>query len=145
MTDSPTFAVVEMRDTPLGDPEAVTMHLLFRVHHDGSQDELFPEKPVTACYDVGYNFRGLVCESSRRDCPAGATPLDPPPIPLREVPNSFDPALQSVLTGLPSTVTENERRWCGVPCRTRSSPVKSHTRRPPWTGREPLLRADARS
>ncbi|QKV81799.1 hypothetical protein HUT10_48195 [Amycolatopsis sp. Hca4] len=105
---SPSFAVVEMRDTPSDDPEAATMHLVFRVHHDGSPDELFPEKPVTACYDVGYNFRGLVREPSRRDCPAGATPLDPPPIPLREVPDGFDPALQSVLTGLPATVTDND-------------------------------------
>ncbi|WP_410614548.1 hypothetical protein [Amycolatopsis sp. lyj-109] len=105
---SPSFAVVEMRDTPSDDPEAVTMRLVFRVHHDGSQDEWFPGQPVTACYDVGFNFRGLVREPSRRDCPVGATSVDPPPIPLREVPEGFDPALRSVLTGLPAAVAESD-------------------------------------
>ncbi|MFF1613074.1 hypothetical protein ACFVYA_35355 [Amycolatopsis sp. NPDC058278] len=45
---------------------------------------------------------------SRRDCPAGATPVNPPPIPLWEVPDGFDPALQTVLTGLPAAVIEND-------------------------------------
>lgn len=105
---SPSFAVVEMRDTPSDDPDAATVHLVFRVHHDGTQDELFPQKPVTACYDVGYNFRGLAAQPSRRDCPAGAAPVNPPPIPLREVPDGFDPALRSVIAGLPAAVTEND-------------------------------------
>jgi hypothetical protein len=105
---SPSFAVVEMRDTPSDDPDAATAHLVFRVHHDGSPDKWFPRKPVTACYDVGYDFRGLVREPSRRDCPAGAVPVDPPPIPLREVPDGFDPALRSVLGGLPPSVTESD-------------------------------------
>lgn len=34
--------------------------------------------------------------------------MNPPPIPLWEVPDGFDPALQTVLTGLPSAVTEND-------------------------------------
>ncbi|MEV6825523.1 hypothetical protein [Amycolatopsis sp. NPDC051102] len=106
----PNFAVLELRDTPSDDLEATTVHLVFRVHHDGSQDEWFPQKPVTACYDVGYNFRGLVEEPSRRDCPAGATPVNPPPIPRWDVPEGFDPALQSVLTGLPAAATENDVR-----------------------------------
>jgi hypothetical protein len=100
--------VVEMRDTPSDDPDAATMHLVFRVHHEGSQDGWSTQKPVTACYNVGFNFRGWVSGPSRRDCPAGATPLDPPPIPLWEVPDGFDPALQTVLTELPASVTEND-------------------------------------
>lgn len=102
------FAVVEMRDTPSDDPDEATMHLVFQVHHDGSPDEFFPDKPVTACYDVGFNFRGLVSGPDGRDCPAGAQPLKPPPIPLWEVPEGFDPTLQSVLAGLPASVTKDE-------------------------------------
>lgn len=105
---SPGFAVVEMRDTPSDDPKAVTMHLVFRVHHDGAQDGWSTQQPVTACYDVGFTFRGWVSGPSRRDCPAGATPVNPPPIPLWEVPGGFDPALQTVLTGLPATVTQDD-------------------------------------
>jgi hypothetical protein len=106
---SPAFAVVEVRETSSDDPDEATMHLVFRVHHDGgSPGDWFPEKPVTACYDVGFDFRGLVGRPRRRDCPAGATPLNPPPIPLWEVPDGLDPALRSVLTGLPASVTEND-------------------------------------
>lgn len=105
---SPDFAVVEMRDTPSDDLKAATVHLVFRVHHDGSQDGWSSRKPVTACYDVGFNFRGWVSGPGRRDCPAGAAPVNPPPIPRWEVPEGADPALQSVLTGLPASVTEND-------------------------------------
>jgi hypothetical protein len=102
------FAVVEMRDTTSDDPDAATMHLVFQVHDFGTQGEWFPQKPVTACYDVGFNFRGLVEEPRRRECPAGATPLNPPPIPPVEVPEGFDPTLQSVLTALPPSVTKDD-------------------------------------
>lgn len=105
---SEAFAVVEMHDSPSDDLEATTVHLVFRVHHAGTQDEFFPQDPVTACYKVGFNFRGLAEAPRRTDCPANAAPLDPPPIPVWEVPEGFDQALQSVLTGLPASVTDQE-------------------------------------
>ncbi|WP_284745933.1 hypothetical protein [Amycolatopsis sp. RTGN1] len=105
---SEAFAVVEMHDSTTDDPDEATTHLVFRVYHPGTQDEFFPQEPVTACYNVGFNFRGLVDEPHRTDCPAGAKPLDPPPIPVWEVPEGFDPSLQSVLTGLPASVAEKE-------------------------------------
>ncbi|MGW5721935.1 hypothetical protein ACWEVP_37575 [Amycolatopsis sp. NPDC003865] len=57
---------------------------------------------------MGFNFRGLVEAPRRTDCPANAKPLDPPPIPLWEVPEGFDSALRSVLTGLPASVTDQD-------------------------------------
>jgi hypothetical protein len=80
---SAAFAVVEMHDSTSDDPDEATAHLVFRVYHPGTQDEFFPRDPVTACYNVGFNFRGLIDEPHRTDCPANATPLDPPPIPVR--------------------------------------------------------------
>jgi len=105
---SEAFAVVEMHDSATDDPDEATAHLVFRVYHPGTQDEFFPQEPVTACYKVGFNFRGLVDEPRRTDCPAGARPLGPPPIPVWEVPEGFDPSLRSVLTGLPASVTQDE-------------------------------------
>ncbi|MFG1645536.1 hypothetical protein ACGFMK_35085 [Amycolatopsis sp. NPDC049252] len=105
---SEAFAVVEMHDSTSDDLDAATAHLVFRVYHPGTQDELFPQEPVTACYTVGFNFRGLVDAPRRTDCPANATPLDPPPIPVWEVPEGSDPALQSVLTSLPASVTDQD-------------------------------------
>ena len=102
------FAVVEMHDSVSNNPAAATAHLVFRVYHPGSQGEFTPEKPVTACYEVGFNFHGLVGEPARQKCPAGATPLNPPPIPVWEVPESYNEPLRSVLTGLPATVTKDD-------------------------------------
>jgi hypothetical protein len=105
---SEAFAVVEMHDSASDDPNDATARLVFRVFHPGTQDEFFPQDPVTACYAVGFNFRGLVDAPHRTDCPANATPLAPPPIPVWEVPQSFDLVLQSVLAGLSRSVTKDE-------------------------------------
>ena len=105
--ENPSFSIIEIRDVPAEGTVAATSHLVFRIHHEPAGNAGFsPEKPVTACYDVVYDNRGLVSGPGRRDCPEAAAALSPAPIPVWEVPSSYDGPLQTVITALPATPTE---------------------------------------
>ncbi|MFJ1767090.1 hypothetical protein ACIOD2_42640 [Amycolatopsis sp. NPDC088138] len=104
---SPRFSVLEARDLPVNGPTEVSTHLLFRIHHEGTESGWTSTDPVTACYTADFSYQGLDDLPHRVDCPPDAAPITPPPAPPpATVPGTSDAPLNAVLTALPATTTE---------------------------------------
>jgi hypothetical protein len=104
---SPQFSVLEARDLPVNGPAEVSTHLVFRIHHEGTESGWTTTDPVTACYTVDFTYQGLDSLPIRVDCPPDAAPITPPPAPPpADVPGTSDAPLKAVLTALPATTTE---------------------------------------
>lgn len=112
-TDQKYFAVLEITDSPVTDPEKVRVSLLFRVYDPGTTEStgfrLWDEDPVTACYRADFNHYGVTDGGPDRvRCPDGARPIVPPPAQRTGVPESYVEAFKTVLTALPPTPTQDE-------------------------------------
>lgn len=96
--ETPDFSVIEMRDVKaetLTDPLA---HLVIRIHHEPAGPDW--GDPVTACYNVEFNYYGIIGEPSRTTCPDNPASIKPPPLPRRFLDGSPDNAMDAVLTAL---------------------------------------------
>lgn len=107
---SPGFSVLRAEDLAHQDPEDPMARLVWRIHHD-AHDSGWQQTPAfDACYEVEFDYYGAVSEPSRVACPDDATPITPPPLPKRDVPSDFAPALEATLGALPGTPGEAEVR-----------------------------------
>ncbi|TQM78660.1 hypothetical protein FHX81_0935 [Saccharothrix saharensis] len=108
---SPSFGVLVAEDLPHGTPEEPMAHLVWRIHVDAFDSGWKRTPAFDACYDVEFNYYGPVAQPSRILCPDGATPIaPPPPLPDRNIPSEFAPALEAALGALPATPGEAEVR-----------------------------------
>ncbi|WP_166659456.1 hypothetical protein [Labedaea rhizosphaerae] len=107
---TPSFSVLEATDLPhtsLSEPMA---RLVWRIHHDATHSGYGDEPELDACYRVEFDYYGPSSGPTRVTCPAGATPITPPPLPGRDIPSTYAPALKSVLGKLPDRPTEADVR-----------------------------------
>ncbi|XVS61203.1 hypothetical protein ACQPYE_23170 [Actinosynnema sp. CA-299493] len=107
---SPDFSVLRAEDLAHGGPEDPMARLVWRIHRDAHNSgwEQTPEFDV--CYEVAFDHYGAVSAPARVTCPADATPITPPPLPKRDIPPDFTPALEAALGALPGTPGEAEVR-----------------------------------
>ena len=106
---TPSFSVLEATDLPHSATTDPMARLVWRIHYfttpAGPGDD--PE-PADACYRVEFTYYGPSSGPSRIDCPARAVPITPPPLPKRNIPDDYEPALKSVLGKLPAHPSEEQ-------------------------------------
>ncbi|MFE9749451.1 hypothetical protein ACFYOT_31450 [Saccharothrix saharensis] len=107
---SSNFGVLVAEDLPHEAPEEPMAHLVWRIHVDAFDSGWKRTPAFDACYDVEFNYYGPVGKPSRVLCPDDATPITPPPLPDRNIPSEFTPALEATLGALPATPGEAEVR-----------------------------------
>lgn len=107
---SPGFSVVRAEDLPHGKPEDPMARLVWRIHWDAFESGWTKTPEVDACYRVDFNYYGAVSEPDRVTCPDDVTPITPPPLPKRDIPPDYAPALEATLGALPATPGEAEVR-----------------------------------
>ena len=83
---------------------------IWRIHRDAYQGLYHDEPELNACYAVEFNYYGTSSGPTRIECPAGAVPITPPPLPKRDIPASYEPALKTVLGKLPERPSEDDVR-----------------------------------
>jgi hypothetical protein len=107
---SPGFSVLQAEDVPHEKPEDTMARLVWRIHSDAFESGWTKTPEVNACYRVEFNFYGAVAEPDRVTCPDDITPITPPPLPKRDIPSDYAPALETTLGALPATPAEAEVR-----------------------------------
>lgn len=107
---SGSFAVLEATDLEHGEPQDAMARLVWRIHRDATDTGLESTPAFDACYRVEFNYYGAVSEPSRITCPENAVPVVPPPLPRRDIPPEFAPALKDTLGKLPTTPSEADVR-----------------------------------
>ncbi|WP_306750864.1 hypothetical protein [Saccharothrix yanglingensis] len=107
---SDDFSVVQAEDLAHEDPEDPRARLVWRIHRDASEAGWRRTPEFDACYRVDFNHYGAVSAPGRVTCPADATPITPPPLPRRDIPQDYTPALEATLGALPGTPGEAEVR-----------------------------------
>ncbi|MCK2244515.1 MULTISPECIES: hypothetical protein [unclassified Crossiella] len=110
---SADFAVLVAREVPHGlDTNEQTAHLVIRIHRDAQEPSgiLGSRKPaLDACYEMNFNYYGIIGEPDRTACPKVATPYTPPPLPVFwQVPPDADEKLTALLRGLPAAPGQAE-------------------------------------
>lgn len=108
--ESPGFSVLRAEDLPHEKPEDPMARLVWRIHQDAVESGWSKTPEIDACYRVDFNYYGAVSEPDRVTCPDDATPITPPPLPKRDIPPDYAPALRATLGALPATPGEAEVR-----------------------------------
>ncbi|GAA5121888.1 hypothetical protein [Haloechinothrix salitolerans] len=90
---SSNFSVLEATDLDQESPGDPIARLVWRIHRDESGSGWHHSPAFDACYRVEFNEYGVVTDPSRIDCPENATAYTPPPVPKRNIPREFRPAL----------------------------------------------------
>ncbi|MGW0516029.1 hypothetical protein [Crossiella sp. NPDC003009] len=134
---SESFAVLVARDVPHGvDASERTAQLVIRIHQpalepSGVFGRSRPARDV--CYEMNFNYHGIMGKPQRTACPKDAVPYTPPPLPVHwKVPPDAGERLVALLRGLPSAPVQEEvlaavRNEVGVP---QADPVDKS----PWEG-----------
>ncbi|WP_409463201.1 hypothetical protein [Amycolatopsis sp. GA6-003] len=105
------FGVLEITDLPHDDPRDPMARLVWRIHHEvPDTDWNVGSATFDACYRVEFDSYGTSSGPSRITCPANAVAVTPPPLPRRDIPPGFAPALEAVLGRLPATASPQEVR-----------------------------------
>ncbi|GAA2796431.1 hypothetical protein [Crossiella cryophila] len=104
---SADFAVLVAREVPHGlDPMEQTAHLVIRIHEDAREPSgIFgSRKPaLDACYELNFNYYGIIGKPERTPCPKDAKPYTPPPLPVYwKLPPDAGDKLMALLRGLPA-------------------------------------------
>jgi hypothetical protein len=107
---SGSFSVLRAEDLAHEGPEDPMARLVWRIHSAASESGWQQSPAFDACYEVDFNYYGAVSEPSRVTCPDNAVPITPPPLPRRDIPSDFAPALEATLGALPGTPGEAEVR-----------------------------------
>jgi hypothetical protein len=108
---SPDFSVLEATDLDHVTHDEPMARLVWRIHRDETEVGGRQHTPAfDACYQVEFNYYGPSSGPSRITCPENATPITPPPLPRRDIPADFGPALEATLGTLPATPGEAEVR-----------------------------------
>ena len=107
---SGSFSVLRAEDLAQEDPADPMARLVWRIHREAVDSGWQQTPAFDACYEVEFGHYGAVSEPSRVTCPDNATPITPPPLPRRDIPPDFAPALESTLGALPGTPGEAEVR-----------------------------------
>jgi len=98
------FGVLEATDLPHDDAKDPMARLVWRIHHETpAEDWNFGPRTFDARYRVEFDYYGTSSGPSRITCPANAAAITPPPLPRRDIPPGFAPALEAVLGHLPAT------------------------------------------
>ncbi|ONI87793.1 hypothetical protein ALI22I_20845 [Saccharothrix sp. ALI-22-I] len=105
-----TFSVLQAEDLEHEDPDDPMARLVWRIHRDAYDSGWKSTPAFDACYSVDFNYYGAVSKPSPMTCPDNATPITPPPLPKRNIPPDFSPALEATLGTLPETPGEAEVR-----------------------------------
>lgn len=101
---SGNFGVLEITDLPHDAPRDPMARLVWRIHVDRPDTGWnFHSEIFDACYRVEFNYYEASSGPSRITCPANAAAITPPPVPRRDIPPEFAPALETVLGHLPAT------------------------------------------
>jgi hypothetical protein len=105
---SDSFSVLEARDLDHSAAEDPFAHLVWRIHRaEGTGWGTTPA--FDACYAVEFNYYGTT-SLDRTRCPANAVAITPPPLPRRDIPSDFVPALETLLGKLPATPSDADVR-----------------------------------
>ncbi|WP_406630940.1 hypothetical protein [Amycolatopsis sp. WGS_07] len=105
------FGVLEATDLPHDGPRDPMARLVWRIHHEAPNTGWnLGAETFDACYRVEFDYYGTSSGPSRITCPANAAAITPPPLPRRDIPPGFAPALEAVLKHLPATVGPPEVR-----------------------------------
>lgn len=102
------FSVVQAKDLDAHDLSDPLARLVFRVHQPGGLSGFVRSDPVTACYEVMFNWYGVKGSPRRIDCPSRVTAILPTPLPPTAgvvIPTGFDATLRKLLTSLPTGLT----------------------------------------
>ncbi|MCO1574327.1 hypothetical protein M8C13_00960 [Crossiella sp. SN42] len=110
---SESFAVLVAREVPHGVHAAEqTAHLVIRIHQPaleprGVFGKSRPARDV--CYEMNFNYYGIMGKPERTACPKDATPYTPPPLPVYwKLPHDAGDKLVALLRGLPSAPVQEE-------------------------------------
>jgi hypothetical protein len=126
------LSVLVAEDLDHTQPQDPMAHLVWRIHRDASDTGWNSTPAVDACYDVEFNYYEASSGPSRITCPADAVAIVPAPLPRRDIPENFGPALEAALgklppapgeadvraalaTGLPTPPVDPETNLVGVP------------------------------
>ncbi|WP_270947126.1 hypothetical protein [Saccharopolyspora oryzae] len=104
------FSVLEAEDLDHEGPQEPMAHLVWRIHRDARYEGWSRIEAIDACYSVEFTGDGVSSGPSRITCPDNAIAITPPPLPKRDIPSEFSPALQATLDELPATPTEADVR-----------------------------------
>jgi hypothetical protein len=105
---SDSFSVLEARDLDHSAAEDPFAHLVWRIHRAaGTGWDTTPA--FDACYAVEFNYYGTT-SLDRTTCPANAVAITPAPLPRRDIPSDFVPALETLLGKLPATPSDADVR-----------------------------------
>ncbi|WP_143229651.1 hypothetical protein [Actinophytocola xanthii] len=104
------FSVLEATDLDRRDVEDPMARLVWRIHRPASDSKWGQTPEINACYEVEFNYYGASSGPTRIPCPENATAITPPPVPRRDIPQEFAPALTAVLGALPATPSEADVR-----------------------------------
>lgn len=105
---SDSFSVLEARDLAHSAADDPFAHLVWRIHRAaGTGWDTTPA--FDACYAVEFNYYGPTAVD-RTTCPANAAPITPAPLPRRDIPPDYAPALEVLLGKLPTTPSDADVR-----------------------------------
>jgi hypothetical protein len=107
---TPSFSVLEATDLPHTATTDPMAHLVWRIHREAYHGPYRDDPELNACYAVDFNYYGASSGPTRIACPAAAVPITPPPLPKRDIPASYAPALKAVLGKLPDRLSEDDVR-----------------------------------
>jgi hypothetical protein len=104
------FVVLEAKDLPHSAAEDPMAHMVWRIHRDAVDAGFNGTPAVDACYSVEFNYHGASSGPSRVDCPPNPVAITPSPLPRRDIPQDYAPALETTLGKMPATLTEGDVR-----------------------------------
>ncbi|MEV6229153.1 hypothetical protein AB0L88_14905 [Saccharopolyspora shandongensis] len=108
--ESGDFSVLEATDLDHKGPGNPMARLVWRIHRNKIDSGWKHTPAFDACYSVEFNYDGVSSGPSRIICPESATAITPPPLPRRDIPSDFAPALETTLGALPATPSEEDVR-----------------------------------
>ncbi|TVT36344.1 hypothetical protein FNH05_25740 [Amycolatopsis rhizosphaerae] len=106
---SGNFSVLEAKDLDHKGSRAMA-RLVWRIHRDASEGGWTRVEAFDACYRVEFTDDEVSYGPTRITCPDNAVAITPPPLPRRDIPPEFVPALETTLAKLPRTPTEADVR-----------------------------------
>ncbi|WP_143046963.1 hypothetical protein [Amycolatopsis xylanica] len=107
---SAAFSVLVAEDLAHKDVKDPAVRLVWRIHEDVSDTDWSRSSALDACYRAEFGYHGLTSAPERVTCPEHAVPITPPPVPRRDIPETFAPALEALLGKLPPAPSEAEVR-----------------------------------
>jgi hypothetical protein len=108
---SGNFTVLEATDLPNNNgAEEPMARMVWLIHRDAVDAGFNATKALDACYRVEFNYHGASSGPTRIDCPSNPAPVVPPPLPRKDIPQDYAPALSAALGKLAATPTEADVR-----------------------------------